>query len=47
MDKNTKHLLGGDNKRRLYKEMEDKFVHEVEMPELERRKIELGKLSDY
>ena len=29
--------------KRLYQEMEEKFVKEVEMPELERRKIELGK----
>jgi hypothetical protein len=46
MKENTKRqnfILGENRKKRLYKQMEEKFVHDVEMPELERRKHELGK----
>ena len=44
MEINTKkqNYMLGDKKKRLYQEMEERFVHEVEMPELERRKHELG-----
>lgn len=48
MHENTKkqnYILGEDRRKRLYQEMEEKFVHEVEMPELERRKHELGNRS--
>jgi len=47
MKENTKKqnfIFGENRKKRLYQEMEEKFVHEVEMPELERRKHELGKV---
>lgn len=47
MHENTKmqnYILGEDRKKRLYQEMEEKFVHEFEIPELERRKNELGNL---
>ena len=45
MKENTKRqnlILGENRKKRLYQQMEEKFVHDVEMPELERRKHELG-----
>lgn len=45
MEENTKKqniIFGEEKKKRLYQEMEERFKHEVEMPELERRKHELG-----
>jgi hypothetical protein len=47
MEENTKAQnvhFGEERKKRLYQEMEEKFVHDVEMPELERRKHELGNI---
>lgn len=50
MKENTKRqnfILGENRKKRLYQQMEEKFAQEVEMPELERRKHELGRLINY
>ena len=50
MKENTKHqnyILGENRKKRLYQEMEEKFVQDVEMPELERRKHELAKRRNF
>ena len=50
MIENTKHqnyILGEERKKRLYQEMEEKYVQDVEMPELERRKHELAKRRNF
>jgi hypothetical protein len=50
MQENTKrqnYILGEDRKKRLYQDMEEKYVQDVEMPELERRKHELAKRRNF
>ena len=50
MKENTKRqniILGEEKKKRLYQEMEERFHREIETPELERRKQELGILIIY
>lgn len=45
MENNSKNLniiLGEERKKRINKEIEEKIIQDIEMPELERRKIELG-----
>ncbi|CAI2372526.1 unnamed protein product [Moneuplotes crassus] len=50
MQKNTKkqnHILGEDKKKRLYQQMEERYVKEYQIPELERRKNELAKRRNF
>lgn len=40
--KNINLIIGEERKKRINKEIEERIIQDIEMPELERRKIELG-----
>ena len=48
MEANTKNLniiIGEERKKRIHKDLDERNLQDIEMPELERRKHELGKFT--